>query len=293
MSVAGAGAGSVATVPVVPDDVAIDTTVAPRRRFHAVDLVGPLIVFAAFIGVWYLGNALMSDNRKFLLPTPHKVIDRSFVDAKFRGEMLEGLWLTAKVAFIGLALAIVIGMSIAILMSQARWIERSIYPYLVALQAIPILALVPLIALVFDYSFRSRVLVCLIISIFPITANTLFGLLSVDRSMHELFTLQGVSRATRMRKLQLPAAMPAIFTGLRISAGLSVIGAIIGDFFFRRGEPGIGRLIDVYTSRPATTPQLYGAVILCAFLGIVVFWAFGLLAQRAVGRWHETTRGAS
>jgi NitT/TauT family transport system permease protein len=262
-----------------------------RRRFHAVDLIGPLVVFAAFVGLWYLGNALMSDNRKFLLPTPHKVIDRSFFDAHFRGELLEALWLTAKVAFIGLGLAIVIGMSIAILMSQARWIERSIYPYLVALQAIPILALVPLIALLFDYSFRSRVLVCMIISIFPITANTLFGLLSVDRSMHELFTLQGANRATRMRKLQLPAALPAIFTGLRIAAGLSVIGAIIGDFFFRRGEPGIGRLIDVYTARPATTPQLYGATILSAALGITVFWLFGLIQQRAIGRWHETTRG--
>ncbi len=291
MSVAGPAAA--VTVPIAADEVTIAATVAPRRRFRPVDLIGPLVVFAAFIGLWYLGNALMSDNRKFLLPTPHKVIDRSFLDAHFRGELLEGLWLSAKVAFIGLALAIVIGMSIAILMSQARWIERSIYPYLVALQAIPILALVPLIALVLDYSFRSRVLVCLIISIFPITANTLFGLLSVDRSMHELFTLQGASRATRMRKLQLPAAMPAIFTGLRISAGLSVIGAIIGDFFFRRGEPGIGRLIDVYTSRPATTPQLYGATILSALLGIAVFWLFGLLAQRAIGRWHEATRGTT
>jgi NitT/TauT family transport system permease protein len=292
MSIAGPVTGSVAP-PLAPAEEAIAATVAPRRRFRPVDLIGPLVVFAAFIGLWYLGNALMSENRKFLLPTPHKVIDRSFLDSHFRGQLLEGLWLSAKVAFIGLALAIVLGMSIAILMSQARWIERSIYPYLVALQAIPILALVPLIALVFDYSFRSRVLVCLIISIFPITANTLFGLLSVDRSMHELFTLQGASRATRMRKLQLPAALPAIFTGLRISAGLSVIGAIIGDFFFRRGQPGIGRLIDVYTARPATTPQLYGATILSAMLGIAVFWVFGLIAQRAIGRWHETTRGTS
>ncbi|HWC68724.1 MAG TPA: ABC transporter permease [Acidimicrobiales bacterium] len=262
-----------------------------RQRFRPADLIGPLVVFAAFVGLWYLGNALMSDNRKFLLPTPHKVIDRSFLKAEFRAELFEALWLSAKVAFIGLAIAIVLGMGIAILMSQARWIERSVYPYLVALQAIPILALVPLIALVFDYSFRSRVLVCVIISIFPITANTLFGLLSVDRSMHELFTLQGASRATRMRKLQLPAAQPAIFTGLRISAGLSVIGAIIGDFFFRRGEPGIGRLIDVYTARPATTPQLYGATILSALLGIAVFWLFGFIGQKAIGRWHETTRG--
>ena len=97
---------------------------------------------------------------------------------------------------------------------------------------------IPLIGVLFGFDFSSRVLVCVIIALFPIVANTLFGLLSVDRSQHELFTLQGASRSTRLWKLQFPAALPAIFVGLRISAGLSVIGAIVGDFFFRQGDPG-------------------------------------------------------
>ena len=127
-------------------------------------------------------------------------------------------------------------MTFAILMSQAKWVERSFYPYAVALQTVPILALTPLIGQFFDYNFRSRVIVCVIISLFPIIANTLFGLLSADQGHHDLFRLHGAGRWTRLWKLQFPGALPAIFTGLRISAGLSVIGAIVGDFFFRRGD---------------------------------------------------------
>ncbi len=81
---------------------------------------------------------------------------------------------------------------------------------------------------------------CVIISIFPIVSNTLFGLLSAERSQHDLFTLHDASRRTRLRKLQLPAALPAIFTGFRIAAGLSVIGAVVGELFFRRGRRASG-----------------------------------------------------
>ena len=88
------------------------------------------------------------------------------------------------------------------------------------------------------------------ISFFPIVTNTLFGLLSVDRGQHELFTLQGASRCARgCGSCSSPAALPAIFVGLRIAAGLAVIGAIVGDFFFRQGNPGIGAQIDIYRQR--------------------------------------------
>ena len=149
----------------------------------------------------------------------------------------------------GLAVAIVVGMTLAICMAQASWMERSIWPYLVAVQAIPILALVPIIGSIFGFGHGSRVFVCFLIAVFPIVSNTLFGLLSADRGQHDLFTLRGASRWTRLRKLQLPAALPAIFTGFRISAGLSVIGAVVGELFFKRGNKGIGILMDTYRSR--------------------------------------------
>jgi NitT/TauT family transport system permease protein len=273
-----------------------------RPRRSLLDLLGPLVVFAAFIGVWYLLHyVLMSEQRRFLVPPPHRVIDKSFLTWEVRGsgtlaaiaggglhDQLDGLWLSARVAMLGLLIAIVVGMSLAILMSQAKWIERSVYPYAVALQAIPILAFVPLIGVLWGFTFRSRVLVCVIIALFPIIANTLFGLLSVDRGHHDLFTLHGASRWTRLRKLQLPAALPAVFIGFRTSAGLSVIGAVVGDFFFRQGDPGIGQLIDRYRASNSY-PQMYGAVILAAALGIGVFGIFGWINDRVIGHWHETS----
>jgi NitT/TauT family transport system permease protein len=292
-----------------PPGLAVEDKVSELRRSdqtrskgHLLEFLGPLAVFAAFVGFWYLVHyVLMSEHRKFLVPPPHVVVQKSFLTWKLAGngtlagiaggglhDQLEGLWLSTRVALLGLSIAIVLGMGLAILMSQARWIERALYPYAVALQATPILAFVPLIGVLWGFTFRSRVLVCVIIALFPIIANTLFGLLSVDRGHHDLFTLHGAGRWTRLRKLQLPAAQPAIFTGLRISAGLSVIGAVVGDFFFRQGDPGIGQLIDRYRASNSY-PQMYGAVILAATLGIVVFWIFGWIGNRAIRQWHETS----
>jgi NitT/TauT family transport system permease protein len=205
-------------------------------------------------------------------------------------EMLSGLWSSTKVAMTGLAISILIGFLLAIVMSQAKAVERAVFPYMVVLQAIPILAIVPLIAFWFGTGGTSRVIVCVIISLFPIIVNTLFGLQSAERGMHDLFTLHHAGRATRLRKLMFPAAMPAIFAGLRISAGLSVIGAIVGDFFFGRGDVGIGQLLSKYANR-LMGEQLLAAVALSSALGVTVFLLFGWIQNRAIGRWHEASGG--
>jgi NitT/TauT family transport system permease protein len=249
----------------------------------------PVLLFAAITGVWYfVSYQLLDPDRRFLLPPPHRVVQEAFLNRDNARELLRALGLSAEVAMIGLGVAIAIGLSLGVLMSQARWIERAVYPWAVVLQTIPILALVPLIGFWFDFGFFSRVLVCVLVAVFPIISTTLFGLRSVDRSHHDLFSLHGANRWTRLWKLQWPAALPAIFAGLRISAGLSVIGAIVGDFFFKQGEPGIGVLMEVYR-QGLRSEQLFGAVILSSLLGVAVFWFFGFLARRVVGSWHETT----
>ena len=174
-------------------------------------------------------------------------------------------------------------------MSQAKVVERAVFPFMVTLQAIPILAIVPLIGIAWGYGFTSRVVVCIIISLFPVIVNTLFGLVSADKAMHDLFTLHHASRLTRLRKLMFPAALPAIFAGLRISAGLSVIGAIVGDFFFGRGEKGIGQLLRQYANF-LQGEELLTAVIMSSLLGIVVFWTFGWIQNLAIGKWHESVQ---
>jgi len=249
----------------------------------------PIVLGLVILGVWYfISYGLLEDRRRFLLRPPHQVINKGFLEWENFHEILEALWVSTKVALIGLAIAVVLGTLIAVLMSQAKIAERAIFPYMVTLQAIPILAIVPLIGFWFGYGFKSRVFVCVIISIFPIIVNTLFGLQSADRGMHDLFTLHHANRFTRLRKLMFPAALPAIFAGLRISAGLSVIGAVVGDFFYGQGESGIGQLLKRYAVQ-LDGEELLAAVIMTSFLGVVVFWTFGFIQQRAIGKWYEST----
>ncbi|MFT6291708.1 MAG: NitT/TauT family transport system permease protein [Ilumatobacter sp.] len=284
-----------------PRDTKLAATAnSTARRAKFLKIGGPLAVFSLFIGFWYFAHhVLMSDSKKPLVPVPHDVLDQAFLTWNIeRGtqgsrtggglfKLLESLWSSVQVAGLGLFIAIALGLLLATAMSQAKWVQNALWPFLIALQAMPILAFVPLIGTVIGFNFKARVIVCVIIAMFPIVANTLFGLLSVDKGYHELMTLHGAGRFTRLVKLQYPAAMPSIFTGLQISAGLSVVGAVVGDFFFRQGEAGLGRMINLYQAS-TEYEQMYGAVIMSAVLGIAVFVMFGWLGRRIVGHWHET-----
>ncbi|TME96275.1 MAG: ABC transporter permease [Chloroflexi bacterium] len=253
-------------------------------------MIAPMLVFALMIGIWLaISYVLLEPRRRFLMPPPQDVVRVGLLDPRNFSEIVGALWSTTQVAIVGLAVAIAVGTLVPVAMIQARWIEWSIYPWAVVLQTIPILGIVPLIGFWFQFGFSSRVLVCVLISLFPIITNTLFGLKSSDQAHHDLFTLQRASRIQRLLKLQLPGALPAIVSGWRIAAGLSVVGAIVGDFFFRQGDPGIGRLIDDYRAR-LQSEQLFAAVALSSLLGLVVFWGFGLLGTLLVGSWHESHR---
>jgi NitT/TauT family transport system permease protein len=266
-------------------DKTADTKFRTRSR-RVVGVAAPVMVFVLVIGLWYLITyAVLDPGRRFLMPAPHQVITGGLLGDAMP-EMWEALGRTATVALTGLALAAVIGIVWAVIMSQSSMMENALFPYAVVLQCIPILALVPLVGFWFGFGFTARVFVCVLIALFPIVSNTLFGLQSVDRQMRDLFALHHPSRMTVLRKLEFPAAMPAIFAGLRISAGLSVVGAIVGDFFFKQGEAGIGILIDNYRSR-LQSPELFASIILAALLGVAVFWLFGWLGNRVVGRWYQ------
>jgi len=255
-------------------------------------ILPPLALGIVVLGGWYfISYQLLDEKRRFLLKPPHLVVQNGIFDWTVFSEMLTGLWSSTKVAMIGLSISILLGFLLAIIMSQARVIERAVFPFMVTLQAIPILAIVPLISFWWGTGQRSRIIVCIIISLFPIIVNTLFGLQSAERGMHDLFTLHHASRLTRLRKLMFPAALPAIFAGLRISAGLSVIGAIVGDFFFGRGDVGIGQLLRRYANR-LEGEELLAAVFLSSALGVTVFLTFGWLQNIAIGKWHQTSDGA-
>ena len=267
----------------------------PRNRAagplprSTVELVAaPFGLLIVLIGGWYIFTyEMLEPHRQFLLPPLHRVWAQAFVDGDTRSELLDGLWVTTKTSMTGLMVATALGVLFAVLMSQARWVERSFYPWAVLIQTIPILAIVPLVALWFGVGLWSRVLVATMISLFPIIANTLFGLQSASEEQVDLFELHGAGRWKRLVKLDFPAAVPALFTGLRISAGLAVIGAIVGEFFFRSGDRGLGQLIELHRATNDTA-EMFGAVILSSLLSIAVFTAIGQLGDRLIGKWHET-----
>ena len=266
----------------------------PSRLRRALGItLPPVVVLGGLVAGWYyVTYGVLTETRRFLLRPVHKVIEVGFLDGGNRSDALEALWSSTRVAFIGLVIAICIGFSLAILMSQAKFFERAIFPYVVVIQAMPILAIVPLIVFWFGTGQKARVIVCVIISLFPLVANTLHGLQSAEQGMHDLFTLHHANRSVRLRKLMFPAALPFVFTGLRISAGLAVIGAIVGDFFFARGDIGIGQLLRRHANQ-LNGEELLACVILSSGRGVTVFLLFGVIRDRAVGRWHETTSGRS
>lgn len=257
-----------------------------RARSVAASILPPVVMGLVILGIWYfISYQMLSERRRFLLQPAHKVLKVGFLDWDNFSEILLALWATTKVAMIGLTISIVIGMALAVFMSQSKLFERALYPYMVTLQAIPILAIAPLIGFWFGTATTGRLIVCVIISLFPIIVNTLFGLQSAERGMHDLFTLHRAGRFTRLVKLQFPAASPAIFAGLRIAAGLSVIGAIVGDFIFGRGEAGIGQALKKYANN-LDGEQLLAAVIMSSVLGVSVFLVFGWIQNVAIGKWH-------
>ena len=274
------------------DDLGALPQPAKRKRLAMSQVIAPLVLLAVFIGIWYMmhhwGLRFFFDkDGKRLVPTPLQVWDATFVRPIARNRYIEGIKWTGIVAFGGLLITIVIGCTLAILMSQAKWVESAVYPYLVALQAVPVLAVIPLIYSVFGGGLAPRFFVCIMIAFFPIVTNTLFGLNSADPGQHDLFTLRNASRWTRLVKLQLPSALPNIFTGFRISAGLSVIGAVVGEQFFRTGsKPGVGIVMDIYRVKGIYAP-LYGGVIIACLIGIFTFLLFGFIGKAVIGDWFD------
>ena len=264
---------------------------APKENLARI-ILPPMVLGAAIVGVWYfISYGLLSERRRFLLRPPHEVLNNAFFNGEVMEEIMLATWSSTKVAFFGLVIAAGMGLVLAVLMSQTKLVERAMFPYLVVLQSVPILAIVPLIGFWFGFGQTSRIVVCVIIAFFPLVVNTLFGLQSAEKGMHDLFTLHNANRVTRLQKLMMPAALPAMFAGLRISAGLSVIGAIVGDFFFGQGEPGIGQRLRTYSNR-LQGEELLAAVIVSASLGVAVFLFFTWLQNRVVGKWYSGAGGS-
>ena len=258
-------------------------------------LLPPAIMFGIFIGIWYLYSTLAFEQafqRRNALPYPHEVIQDGFLplwdSRQGTREILGYMWPTVKVTLLGLGISIVVGVFIAVVMNMSKYFERAIFPYAVVAQTVPVLAITPLLTQVFGDRLGVRLAVVFLIAVFPIITNTLFGLQSTDRLHHDLFTLNKTSRWTRLWKLELPTAIPALMTGIRIASGLAVIGAIVADFFFNQGDKGIGFFIRVRQQKAADRPDMLAGTITASLFGVVMFLIVGAITARAIRDWHDS-----
>ena len=264
-----------------------------RHRLSSVLL--PLTTLIVFLTIWYLYATFNYDNpvqRRNALPYPHEIITDGFmpINDKVNGlrPILGYMWPTVKVTLLGLSIAIALGVIIAVLMNLSRGIERSLFPYAVLLQTVPILAITPLLTELFGEELGVRLVVTVLVAIFPVITNMLFGLQSTDRSLHDLFTLNHASRWTRLIKLEFPSALPSLMTGIRIASGSAVIGSVVADFFFAKGEKGIGYYIRTRQQQAIQRPEMFAGTITASLFGILMFILIGWATSRAIRNWHDS-----
>jgi NitT/TauT family transport system permease protein len=223
---------------------------------------------------------------RFLLPAPTDVVEAWIEN---RQTLVVALISTFASALTGFVMAIVVGTLVALAMSQSKLLERSIFPYAVLLQTIPIVAIAPLIVIWFGAGMPAVVVISFLISLFPIITNTTAGLVSTDHNLVAMFELYNASWWQRMVKLKFPAALPYIMTGLRISSGLAVIGAIVGEFIAGIGglRGGIGYVI-TQSAAQLKMPYLFAAALTSSVLGIAIFILVSFVSARFLRHWHES-----
>ncbi|MEP6715895.1 MAG: ABC transporter permease [Terriglobia bacterium] len=217
--------------------------------------------------------------KAFLVPPPSGIFITIVRDWR---ELFEALAMTSEGAVLGFVLSTLAGIAIAVFLSSSRAIQEAFYPYAVFFQTVPIIAIAPLLVIWFGYGMRTVVASAFIVSIFPVIANTLSGILSTDPALCDLFRLYGASRSVTLWKLRFPAALPQILTGLRVAGGLAVIGAIVGEFI---GGQGLGSVIDIARTQQRTD-KVFAAVLLASVLGLALFGAINVVSRVVLRRWH-------
>jgi NitT/TauT family transport system permease protein len=250
--------------------------------------INSVVVFACLLGLWQ-AVVWLNHLPPYILPGPYAVA----IALRDRyPSLLNSLLITTEEAAGGLVASIVAGVAVAMVFAQWRWLRQLLYPYTILLQTVPIVAIAPLIINWAGAGIFPVMIVTFIICLAPIIANTTQGLISVDENLIHLFVMHKASPAQILFKLRLPNAMPNLFTGIRISAGISVIGGITGELFAgstRVGEGGLGYAI-IYASNQMETSYLFALVFAATVLGFSFFFIVMFLEWLALHNWHESSR---
>jgi NitT/TauT family transport system permease protein len=254
-------------------------------RGYLVAVLPVIAVAVVFVLIWDLA-VRWTEIEPILLPPPGQVLRAGWEN---RASLTEATWVTTLAATVGLLASVLVGVAASILFSQSRHIRNAFYPYAIFLQTVPIIAIAPLLITWTGYTFQTVVYVALIISLFPIISNVTAGLVAIDRNLADLFQIYHAGRWQVLIRLRIPTAIPYLILGMRISSGLAVIGAIVGDFFVGTGgeSDGLGTLITSWGARQKTDAVI-AAVVAATFVGIVFFAAVNLIGATVFRRF--TTR---
>ena len=208
----------------------------------------------------------------YVLPSPVRIAKALAEDWATLGLSLLS---TLRVTFVALFLAVTLGVMLAILLTQWRWLERSLLPYAVVLQVTPIVSLAPLI-IIWVGDIQVALLICAwLVAFFPILSNTILGLNSADHNLVDLFEVYGATRWQKLVLLRLPASMPYFLGGLKISGGLALIGAVVAELSLSsNGGLGARLLAGSYYGQ---TVQIWAALLAAAVLAAVLVWAIGVV----------------
>ena len=247
-------------------------------------IVPPLAFFALVVGLWQAVTTIW-EIPAYLVPSPARVWSAAREHA---AELVRATGLTAGGATAGFALSLAAGTALGLVFSQSKIIERSVYPYAIFLQTVPIVAIAPLVVMWCGNGFGGVVAVAFILSLFPIITNATAGLTSVDPQLLELFEVCNASRWQTLWKLRFPAALPFLFNGLKIATTLALIGAIVAEFF---GSPIVGMGFRISTAVGQLSLDLVWAEIAVAALAGSTFYGLVALVEKTVTFWHPSQRG--
>ena len=241
--------------------------------------IGPVALFVAALLAWQ-GVASTDWFDDLTLASPTEVADSLWSD---RSILFDSLWTTLAEVAVGLAVAVALGFLTAVGMHLWRPLHEAAYPLLVGSQAIPVVIVAPLFIIAFDYGLWPKVAIVALVCFFPVTVNLMDGLRSVAPEQLKLMRSLGASRLQTLWKVELPSALPNLFSGLKIAATVSVIGAVFGEA--AGAESGLGYLV-LLDNHQLETPRAYAGVVLLAALAVGLF-VLTALAERFAVPWNR------
>ncbi len=252
------------------------------RRLMLFPALRPFLLIILLLGLWDVVIRIF-EIPAYLIPRPEQVVGQLIGEWS---RLLSESWKTTQATLGGFALTIVFGIPIAMVIAYSRLVESYVYPLLVFSQSIPKIAIAPLFVVWFGFGILPKIISAFLLGFFPVVVSTVMGFKSVDPDMLDLARSMGASRLQTFLKISLPHALPAIFSGLKVSITLAVVGAVVGEFV--GSNSGIGYVLQVANGN-FDLPLMFAALVVLSSIGVLLFLAIDIV-ERLMIPWHASQR---